>query len=79
LLLGKAETVERAVSVADFLIQCPYCASATNAGNLVLAVLSLPASRKWWFESITQEPKNIIGLQEAEIFYTDKKDATSPL
>jgi hypothetical protein len=79
LLLGRAETAERAVSTAYFFKQCPYCASATNAGNLVLAVFSLPASRKWWFEFMTQEPKNTIGLQETEIFYVDKKYAASPL
>lgn len=78
LLLGKAQTTDRAMSVADFFKKCPYCATATSTGNSVLAVLVFPASQKWWFESIAKDPAGTVGLEEAEIFYPAKVDAVSP-
>ena len=78
LLLGRARTTDRASSVADFFRKCPYCAIATSTGSFVLAVLVFPASRKWWFESIAQDPAGTVGLEQAEVFYTAKINMVSP-
>ena len=78
LLLGQAHTTDRAVSIVDFFKKCPYCATATSTGNSVLAVLVFPASRKWWFDSIAEDPAGTVGLEEAEVFYAAEIEAASP-
>lgn len=78
LIVGTADTPERAASVADFFNKCPYCAHASQTGNLVLAVLSFPASHKWWFESMADDPAGTIGLQAAEAIHLERINAPSP-
>lgn len=78
LLIGTADTAERAASVAEFFDKCPYCARAIHTGNTVLAVLSFPAGHRWWFESMAEDPAGTIGLQVAESFYLERINAQSP-
>ena len=78
LLIGTADTAERAAAVAGFFAKCPYCAGASHTGNTVLAVLSFPASHKWWFESMADDPAGTIGLQTAEAIYPARTSVQSP-
>ncbi|MGD9379192.1 MAG: hypothetical protein PVI51_01350 [candidate division WOR-3 bacterium] len=78
LLIGTADTPERAASVAGFFNKCPYCAHASHTGNIVIAALSFPPNHKWWFESMADDPAGTIGLQAAEAIYLERINAQSP-
>jgi hypothetical protein len=78
ILIGRAETPEKACSISHFFGSCPYCALSTSAGTTVLSVLSLPANHRWWLDSIVENPKKTIGIEDAEVFYVDHVPAQSP-
>ena len=78
ILIGRASTPEKAHSISRFLSSCPYCAFAKCTGTTVVGVLSLPAAHRWWLDSIATQPKNTIGIEEAEVFYPAYVTAQSP-
>lgn len=78
ILLGRASTPEKARSISRFFNACPYCALSTSTGTTVISVFSLPMEHRWWLDSIAAHPKNTVGIEEAEVFYTARVAAQSP-
>jgi len=77
-LAGTAENAGKASKISAFLESCPYCALSASKDDMVFAVLTVPHEHKWWLESIREQPKDTIGLENAEVFYTAAVKAISP-
>ena len=76
-LIGRAHTSSKAKSIAKWFSRCPYCLSCTNEENLIIGVLSIPSHHRWWLTSISKHPKETVGLQKAEVFFTRHMKAIS--
>lgn len=78
ILLGNSPTAMKASSIAETYGECPYCVSFTSAGRTVIGVFSLPADHQWWLEWAVDDPENTLGLDRAEVFFTQGIEASSP-
>jgi len=77
-LLGKASSHKRATTIAETYTQCPYCVSYVSSGCTIIGVFSLPQDHKWWLEWVAEKPEETLGLQRAEVFFTERIKAISP-
>ncbi len=75
-LLGNAATPALAEAFACDSRGCPYVASYTAIGTAVMGLYVLPAGKRWWIE-YPQEHPEVLGLQKAEVFITDRIEASS--
>jgi hypothetical protein len=78
ILLGKASTSTKAKSIAHFFKKCPYCASCASVDCTFMGIFSLPQNHRWWLVSIQKHPKETVGFENAEVFFTKKVEASSP-
>jgi hypothetical protein len=76
-LLGNAATEAQAKKLAHNSQKCPYVATYTAAGRLVVGVFALPASKRWWIE-YPQEHPELLGLEKVLVLVPDQIEATSP-
>jgi hypothetical protein len=77
IITGTAVNKKKASNISTFFGKCPYCVLSISKNNNVFAVLTIPHDHKWWAESIRERPKSTVGLETAEIFYTDIVKVTS--
>ncbi len=78
ILLGEAQTPERAASIAGTYRGCPYCVLYENADCTVLGVFSIPPDHKWWLEWAVENPEETLGLRKVEIFFAKAITGSSP-
>jgi len=78
ILAGTAANNKKAAAVSEFFEKCPFCVFSTNKDNTLFTVLTVPHDHKWWVESISEHPKDTVGLEKAEVFYPDSIEVTSP-
>ncbi len=78
ILFGQAATPDKAQSIASFFNSCPYCAICTTADCYILGILSFPEDHRWWFKSISEQPKQTVGLENAEVHFAAKIAMPSP-
>jgi hypothetical protein len=77
-VLGQADTTLKAAEIAAKYAKCPYCASFSSIGKSAMGVFTLPQDRRWWLESIADDPAAKLGLKTAEVLETSVLDASSP-
>ena len=77
ILLGKT-TPERATRLAEISCMCPYCTSFSQSEGTILGLYVIPKNHNWWLEWVKQEPQETLGLQKAEVFFTQAIVASSP-
>lgn len=76
-LFGNTEDDEKAQTAARLTQGCPYIAHYATAGNTVIGVFALPATKRWWIE-YPQEHPEALGLTRAVVLITDQVTASSP-
>lgn len=77
-LLGEASTRAQAALISSRYHSCPYCVSLVSAGHTVIGVFSIPPDQRWWLEWVAEHPNETLGLERAEVFFTQKVTASSP-
>ncbi len=77
-VLGSAATPGQADAIASRFGRCPFCASFSTLGNSTMGIYALPEYRRWWFDLIAKDPSARLGLEEAEVVFTDAIEASSP-
>ena len=75
-LIGNAESEGKAREFATKSSTCPYVATVTSAGRLVVGVFAMPADKRWWIE-VPQDRPELLGLEKVAVFVTDRIEATS--
>jgi hypothetical protein len=78
ILIGETPSSEKTKSIARYYSDCPYCAVYADAGTTVIGVFVLPESHRWWLEMVEKDPKGTVGLLHADVFFTQKVNASSP-
>jgi hypothetical protein len=76
-LLGTAPAADKARNLAESLRKCPYVASFTSAGALVIGVYALPETRRWWLTEAEESPQ-VLSLVKVAVLFTDRIAASSP-
>lgn len=76
-LLGKAQTGERAAQAAAVMQGCPYVVQYSAAGKLITGVFSLPAEKDWWIRGPEEQPE-LLGLERVKVFLTQEIQGESP-
>ncbi len=76
-LIGNAASSSQAEDLASRSRNCPYVASYSCTGNVVIGVFALPLSKRWWIDYPQQRPE-VLGLQKAAVFVTDRVSVSSP-
>lgn len=77
-VLGQADTSLKAAEIAKKYAKCPYCASFSSSGKSAMGVFALPQDRRWWLESVADDPGARMGLKTVEVLETSVLDASSP-
>ena len=77
-VLGQADTPLKASEIIARYVKCPYCASFSSSGRSAMGVFTLPQDRRWWLESIADDPRASLGLRTAEVLETSAIEASSP-
>ncbi|MFW6040488.1 MAG: hypothetical protein ACOC85_01470 [Thermoplasmatota archaeon] len=72
LLLGDANSSEKANEISNLFENCPYKIVNTTFDKYLILVFSIPKSHKWWLEGIKNDPKNTLGLKNVDVLFTDK-------
>lgn len=72
LLVGKAESRDKAVQTAERYQNCPYICLMATKDNQLSAVSALPEKQKEWIEYIEKKPEETLGLEEAKVTIADE-------
>ena len=71
LLIGAADTEERAGDLAEKYRNCPYVHFIATKENQLYVIYFLPTRQRWWIETIEKKPKDTIGLEKAKVSFFD--------
>ena len=72
LLIGGADTENKAKQIAHRFQVCPYVDFMATKGVQLLAVLLFPERKRWWAEYIGKHPNETFGLQNAEVTFMEE-------
>jgi hypothetical protein len=78
ILVGTATNNRKAAGISRFFEKCPFCVFSTSKDNTIFTVLAVPFDHKWWVQSISDHPKDTVGLEKAEVFYPENIEVASP-
>lgn len=67
LLIGEAETEEKAKQIAKSYHNCPYINFMATKEKQLFATFFLPAKQRWWIEYVEKKPKETFGLEKAKV------------
>jgi len=71
LLVGEAETKEKAKQIAESYQNCPYIRLMSTKEKQMFATFFLPEKQRWWIEYIEKKPKQTFGLEKAKVTFVD--------
>jgi len=71
LLLGEAETREKAEQIAKRYKNCPYISFMAIRENQLFAAFFLPRRQRWWIEYVEKKPKETFRLERAKVTVVD--------
>lgn len=71
LLVGEAETEEKAKQIARSYENCPYIKLIATKENQLFATFFLPKRQRWWIEYVEKKPRETFGLKKAEVTIVD--------
>jgi hypothetical protein len=77
ILVGQAASETLAAEYAAEYGRCPYAASYTATGRLLLGVFVLPKDKRWWIEIPAERPE-LLGLEHADLFFPEVVATSSP-
>ncbi len=59
------------------LKNCPFCTLSVRSGDTIAWVFTVPPDHRWWLQFLEEKPQ-LVRLTQAEVFFTEKVDASSP-
>lgn len=71
-LVGNRSASEEAESMNR-----PFCALSVDSRDTVVRLFTIPLDHRWWLQLLEEKPQ-LAGLTQAEVFFAEKVNASSP-
>lgn len=76
ILVGKCSDEKDPDRVCDLFDGCPYNILNKAENEFLTMIFYIPEDHSWWLEEIKENPKSTLGLENADVFFSDEFDSS---